>query len=229
MLVSDLTKATAYASLAVFLLTASYYLREISHQTTHLLSMAEAPIAELQRTLETVNRPCPAGSQVSPCGTLADINKALNTIRGTAGQIEVAARHENKNLTMLDEQERTLFADLHSTLQQAQATTAELQGTAQATTATLGTLNSTIQSAQAPIGHLDAFITAPDLQAMVKNANRATGNGADLLEHLASTSQTFDQVTKKAAASYLHPPPMHWYGYIPPTLNIAWHIAMLAK
>ena len=43
------------------------------------------------------------------CGTLADVNRTLHTIRGTFGQIEVAAKHENAQLTKLDSQEKTLF------------------------------------------------------------------------------------------------------------------------
>jgi hypothetical protein len=44
---------------------------------------------------------------------LADTAKTLNTVRGTFGQIETAANHEDKNLTLLDGQELTLFNDFH--------------------------------------------------------------------------------------------------------------------
>lgn len=72
----------------------------------------------LSAVLQNVNRPCEKGK---PCGTLADVASTLATIRGTAGQVEVAARHENQNLTVLDDQEATLFSDLHGTLQSANA------------------------------------------------------------------------------------------------------------
>jgi hypothetical protein len=79
---------------------------------------------EIDATLDNVNRPCGAADAsdegvssrpFKPCGTLADVNKALSTIRGTFGQIEVAANHEDKNLTTLDTQEAQLYADFHLT------------------------------------------------------------------------------------------------------------------
>jgi hypothetical protein len=60
---------------------------------------------------------CPPkdSDELHPCGTLADLAKTLNTARGTMGQIEIAARHENRNLGTLDTQEATLFGDFHGT------------------------------------------------------------------------------------------------------------------
>lgn len=66
-------------------------------------------------TLDSVNRPCATAATGSkPCGTLADVNRTLATVRGTFGQIEVAARHENRNLTTLDQQEAQLYEDTHA-------------------------------------------------------------------------------------------------------------------
>jgi hypothetical protein len=60
---------------------------------------------------------CPpkASDELHPCGTIADVGKTLNTVRGAVGQIEIAAIHENRNLTTLDTQETTLFNDFHGT------------------------------------------------------------------------------------------------------------------
>ena len=66
----------------------------------------------IQQTIKLVNDPCVPG----PCGTIADVNKTLNTVRGTFGQIEIAANHEDKNLTKLDNQEQQLFDDSHQAL-----------------------------------------------------------------------------------------------------------------
>jgi ABC-type transporter Mla subunit MlaD len=78
-------------------------------------------------TLDAVNRPCAELRPVTattggfyqplkPCGTLADLNRTLATVRGTFGQIEVAANHEDKNLTSLDAQEAQLYADTHASI-----------------------------------------------------------------------------------------------------------------
>ena len=67
--------------------------------------------AKLGHSIDLVNAPClPA-----PCGTLADLNRTLATFRGTAGELEKAAMHENRNLGTLDAQEATLFSDFHGT------------------------------------------------------------------------------------------------------------------
>jgi hypothetical protein len=70
----------------------------------------------INRTMDTVNRPC--GTKVSgllaPDGTLCDFTKTMNTARLTMGQIEVAANHEDKNLTTLDAQETQIANDMHN-------------------------------------------------------------------------------------------------------------------
>jgi len=89
-------------------------------------------------TLDAVNRPCAAAqvpytveatpvaiihdasstprAAVKPCGTLADLNRTLATVRGTFGRIEVAANHEDRNLASLDAQEAQLYADTHASI-----------------------------------------------------------------------------------------------------------------
>lgn len=66
---------------------------------------------KLGRSIDLLNAPCAPG----PCGTVADVGKTLNTVRGTFGQIEIAANHENRNLGALDIQEAALFSDFHET------------------------------------------------------------------------------------------------------------------
>lgn len=50
---------------------------------------------------------------VMPCGMFADTAQTLSTVRGAFGQFEIAAAHENKNLTNLDKQEKTLFDNVN--------------------------------------------------------------------------------------------------------------------
>jgi len=64
-------------------------------------------------TLDNVNRLC--GTPGKSCGTLADFNRTLATVRGAVGQIEVAARHEDRNLGDFDAQEKQLYMDVHTT------------------------------------------------------------------------------------------------------------------
>jgi hypothetical protein len=69
---------------------------------------------EATKALQVVNRNCDGGKEA--CGTLADVNQTLHTIRGTFGQIETAAKHENAELTTLDSQKKTLFDDVHGVM-----------------------------------------------------------------------------------------------------------------
>lgn len=80
------------------------------------LGILNTMIGTANATLETVSRPCPTAHQFVPCGTLADIAKTLDPIRGAAGQIEIAAYHEDRQLGTLDQQERDLFSDVNQTL-----------------------------------------------------------------------------------------------------------------
>jgi hypothetical protein len=83
-----------------------------------VLSNLDDDTAKLGRSIDLVNAPCVPG----PCGTVADLGKTLNTVRGTFGQIEFAAKHEDRNLTTLDAQEATLFGDFHGTATRANLT-----------------------------------------------------------------------------------------------------------
>jgi hypothetical protein len=96
----------------------------------------------LNQTIALVNHPCAPG----PCGTVADIGKTLNTFRGTAGEIEIAAHHEDSNLGTLDIQETQLF----------QHTDSVVTGLAKTNT------------------DLDTFISSPDLSSTVRNVNGIT-------------------------------------------------------
>jgi len=86
------------------------------HNLAMATASANATINNINAAAKTINQPC---GDDKPCGTLADVAKTLNTVRGTFGQIEVAANHEDRNLTTLDAQEATLFADTHRTFMDA--------------------------------------------------------------------------------------------------------------
>jgi hypothetical protein len=106
-------------------------LQSIGPQATATLKALQTTTTSVGKqvtvTLDAVNRPCNTftelptkaadeGARVSkPCGTLADVNRTLATVRGTFGQIEIAANHEDRNLGTLDTQEAQLYTDFHAT------------------------------------------------------------------------------------------------------------------
>lgn len=99
--------------------------KSVGKQATTSLKVVGKVGDGVTQTLDNINRPCGVtlshdGAESShtpfkPCGTLADFNRTLATVRGLAGQIEIAARHEDRNLDMLDVQEKQLYTDVHTT------------------------------------------------------------------------------------------------------------------
>lgn len=99
----------------------------VGKQATASLKAVTPVLHSVNNTLEAVNRLCDTWSKprdvggneaerhTLPCGTLADINRTLATVRGTFGQVEIAARHETRNLDEFDAQEKQLYADFHQT------------------------------------------------------------------------------------------------------------------
>ena len=157
------------------------------------------------QTFDTINRDCGGGHS---CGTLADVAKTLNTVRGTFGQIEVATNHEDKNLATLDRQELTLFADIHSTAVQAQNTLAGVNQTAQAASTALQTANGSIAAAQPLLEaatrtttDLDKAVNDPAIHQTAAHVESITASGdkiaadaafeADKLTHPPKVKLTF--------------------------------------
>lgn len=175
---------------------------------------------EVDQTLETVNRPCATGK---PCGTLADFAKTLNTVRLTFGQVEIAANHEDRNLSTLDAQEQALFAATQKTLQNAQGALgtaqtaiasiqsdaaaarpviASLSGITEQVPITLNDLDSTETAATTAIQSLNAKITDPRLNEILTSSQQITWNASEV---------TFDatRVADDATKKYFTPQP--WY------------------
>jgi hypothetical protein len=133
-----------------------------SHNSIHMgfwksnLAAGEAQIPAAQHFLWSPHCRARMKSALTykPCGTLADANQTLHTIRGAFGEVEVAAHHENAQLTKLDTQERDLFDDLHGVLGQSRETLASVSGFASAASATMRTVKETVAGAQPVLASL---------------------------------------------------------------------------
>ena len=90
-------------------------LKSVAGGVNNLMFASTQTVNSLNATVEKINRDC-GDKADDACGTLADVAKTLNTFRRTAGYAEIAADHEDKNLTKLDGQEAMLFSDFHNTL-----------------------------------------------------------------------------------------------------------------
>ena len=142
----------------------------------------EIAVMDLDQTIQTVNRPC--GVRGLPCGVLADADKTMETVRGTFGQIEIAADHEDRNLTKLDGQEDQLFSDTHASLTQL--------------TAMLSSGTETLDSGRDAIDNLNGMLKDQTLRNTMVNVQSMTQSGAGIMD-------TGDQLFKKLTYNTLHP------------------------
>ena len=166
-------------------------------QTTliHADSVLTSFGSESQKTFDNLNRLCELGK---PCGTLADINRTLAAVRGTFGQVEVAAIHENKNLSALDAQEAQLFGDTHRALGSANEAISGIVPVEKSARDEIVALNKTTTDLDslATDSHVRAFIA--NLEPLSNNAVAITGTSAHMLS-------TADAVETHYATPILHP------------------------
>ena len=148
---------------------------------------------ETTKALQVVNRNCDGGKEA--CGTLADVNQTLHTIRGTFGFIEQAAKHENAQLTTLDTQETTLFNDAHGVMGDVRESIKGVTGLTQVASGAIQTTQETIRGAQPALASLATTLDA--FGALARSAKRRTDDPRvdALLTHLESTSTHIDGAT----------------------------------
>lgn len=164
-----------------------------------------AAIDSANSTLVAINRPCPGPQdKVAACGTLADLNRTLATVRGTFGVIEVAANHEDKQLATLDAQERQLFADIHKTIESSNTTLQAVTQTAQSAAKVLDTANATIADLQpveeavaSTAKHVDAVVADQNIPVMMANTQRITADAARITKDAADEADKLAHPNKK--------------------------------
>jgi hypothetical protein len=173
---------------------------DLSQSIEQTTEQTNTVLSNMNAILLSINRPCGTGQ---PCGTLADVAKTLGTIRGTAGQLEIAAHHEDARLDALDAQETALYGDTHKLL--ARGSTA--LETANATIAGLqpveAQLNLEAKQLNVATANLNVLLTNPDIPAAIGSTNSALG-------HINATVAD----TQQAVHAWLHPtwPRKLWNG-----------------
>jgi hypothetical protein len=156
--------------------------------------------AEAAKTFQAINRNCDGGKEA--CGTLADVNQTLHTIRGTFGVIEAAGRHEDAQLTTLDGQEKTLFNGLNGVVTKTQGTLDGATGVTKAASNALAATQGTIEAARPVLVSLgktsDSLTkTSDSLGNLAKSAQKRVDDPrVDVfLTHLDGTATHIDAVT----------------------------------
>lgn len=148
-------------------------LAPVSKQLTTDLVTLNGDLKDAKQSIRILNNSCTPG----PCGLLYDTARTLGTIRGTFGEIEIAAHHEDKNLDTLDTQEATLFRDTHDTLD---------------------SFSDDLDTFKTSLDKTNAILDNPFIAPTIQNVSESTGT----LNHMLFT---FDQVETKGTHDYLHP------------------------
>lgn len=169
---------------------------------------ASASLAALTSALDTINRPCGAKA---PCGTLADVAKTLNTIRGTAGQVEIAIHHEDGRLELLDAQETALFSDTHGVMSNASAALVSANTAVTSLEPMENQLTLEAKNLNATTANLNVLLSDPAIMAAIGNANSSLG-------HINATVAD----TQQAVHQWLHPswPRKLWNGFQAFTVDV---------
>jgi hypothetical protein len=201
-------------ALSMLTLTATFAVAALSwygcvalKQVANAGAAATQAAKDLDATLKRVN---------GPTGTITETDKLLLALKSTTVHIDMAARHEDQQLGILDAQERQLFADLHGTAKDAQSTLTALTGTAQALTETVGEGKATLQATKPLISSLDAATVSGKAAIDSLNDRINDPHLTSLMVHLDATTGNIDGITAdamrvsdKATSDYLAPKP--WY------------------
>jgi hypothetical protein len=205
-------KIAALAAVTFLCITMSMLVIKAKATLTKLdtaIASASSITANINKTLDEINRPC--GGHAS-CGTIADFNRTLASVRGAVGQVEVAAKHENAQLSTLDAQEKTLYSDLHATLNNVnefavtgRQTELALQGSIDLTTMNtqpiLAEAHESLAELTVSLTSLNAVISNQDIPKTLAGLQKTTEATQGTMRNIQATTGD----VKDAVHNYLHP------------------------
>ncbi len=198
------SKVVALVSLAVLLSFGSYLvwtvaqtIKPISQQTSvalYNIGVAAYNLDSGERaTFDNLNRNCDPGK---PCGTFADINRSLASVRMAAGQITAISQFEKPQLEAINSQELQLFSDTHKVLGGLSDTVTSANTAIVNIVPLENEIDTEAVALQKSTRDFDALILSPDITGTLKGLDVTSNN-------FAATSTDFQ--TKFHAI--LFPPP----------------------
>ncbi len=168
-------------------------------------------------------------------GTIAEVDKLLLAARSTTVHVDIAARHEDRQLGKLDEQETQLFRDLHGVALRAGRDEEALGGTLEALRGNLDAMQPIEKDAHAAMAQVPAVeraaeltldrssqvaselhrvLSDPEIHATAAQLSSASASAAGILAD-----------GKKVADRFSSPPKKHWYQKILTALETSGKIA----
>jgi hypothetical protein len=150
-----------------------------------------ATTAQLTAALQIVNRPCAPG----PCGTLADVGKAVVHLSDITVAVQKQAQDSGKLVAKASSTMDGVAFDVQDELNDLKATTTTATGTLEQASVDLKTLNGTIDAAQPVL--VQSANAAADFDALMKDrAIHETFTNVDRLSlALAGTTENVQGIT----------------------------------
>jgi len=148
----------------------------------------------IKTTSDNLNRDCSEGKE--RCGTLADLNQTLHTIRGTAGQVEFALKKFNGHEDEYYKQETALFGHANGILDQFGSTVGTINKTVDNFNPLLTSLNGEALEFKKTNYTLNDYLTGKDFKDFLNNVYGITANANSVSTDIATKTHTF-----------LYPPP----------------------
>ncbi len=182
-------------------------LTQFNAQSAAIAANANAALRGAAATMDAINRPCGDGQR---CGTLADVAKTLGTLRGTAGEMEIAAHHEDARIGVLDAQEATIYADTHRSLAQLGDDLTTADTTIAGLQPVLAGLNAEASELRITTASANTLLSDPQIPAILAQTEASTRTLNSALGHVNATVAD----TQQAVHAWLHPswPRKVWNG-----------------
>lgn len=198
---------TFYIRVGAALQAAQGSLTAFNAQSSEIAVSANRMLQSADATLDAVSRPCGGGK---PCGTLAEVAKTLGTIRGAAGEVEVAAHHEDARIGVLDAQEATIYIDTHRTLTQMHDDLATADATIAGLQPVFAGLNAETSELRIATASANTLVSDPQIPAILAQTEASTRTLNSALSHVNATVAD----TQQAVHAWLHPswPRKVWNG-----------------
>ena len=192
----------------------------LSGVDTTLVSVNQG-ITSLNSVLTTVAKP--------KIGTLAVLHDSLMDFRLSLDGFNKILIHEQLQLTKLDNQESTLFADLHDLAGTGKQTMQDLGDTARAGTTTLNATTTAVGKTGPVVDQLSVAVKNVNNLATDPNIKTTIASVASTMKHVDGVADSSEKVAHHYEQAIDNPKPMSFWQKARVAGDIAWHIAMLAK
>ena len=166
--------------------------RHLTQAADSTTALAEGLDSQTQQTFSTINRP--------QTGTLAEINKATLALKSIAVHVDMAADHEDRQLTKYDPIPDEISALLHSgtgTLNAATETSQQASAVLSSIRTSTDQLPPLVVASTASVNDFDALLKDKAIERTLTNVDTSTANFAVVSGNFARVTTFYaDDITK---------------------------------